>query len=226
MVRESAAEDQPAVPDSRSDLVSFIETARGRGASDEFISKLLRSYGWPHREIERAFFLVYERLTRQPMPTPKGLAGESARDAFLYLLSLFSLAIWTQALGQLAFIFINTYLPDPLERYYGDPTYQIAFSLARLIVTFPVYLLIMRQLLKDLSAYPEKYQSGVRKWLTYLTLLVVSLIAIGALITFLTSFLRGDLTLRFILKVIVTLAIDGGVLWYYFVWQRRRPVEA
>ncbi|MCG8363596.1 MAG: DUF5671 domain-containing protein [Pseudanabaenales cyanobacterium] len=226
MVRESAAEDQPPVPDSRSDLVSFIEAARGRGASDEFISKLLRSYGWPYREIERAFFLVYERLTNQPIPTPKGLAVESARDAFLYLLSFSTLAIWTQALGQLAFIFIDTYIPDPLERYYGDRTFQIAFCLARLIVTFPVYLVIMRQLLKDLLVYREKYQSGVRKWLTYFTLLVVSLIAIGTLIAFLTSFLRGDLTLRFVLKVFVVLVIDGGVLWYYFVWLRRRPVGA
>ncbi|MDJ0702282.1 MAG: DUF5671 domain-containing protein [Leptolyngbyaceae cyanobacterium MO_188.B28] len=224
MVRESPAEDQPPVPDSRSDLVSFIEAARGRGASDEFISKLLRSYGWPHREIERAFFLVYERLTSQSIPTPKGLTGESARDAFLYLLSFSMLAIWTQSLGQLGFIFVDTYLPDPLERYYRDPTFEIAFCLARLIVAFPVYLLIMRQLLKDLRVYREKYQSGVRKWLTYLTLLVVSLIAIGTLIAFLTSFLRGDLTLRFVLKVLVTLVIDGGVLWYYFVWLRRRPV--
>ena len=225
IVKESPPQDQPPVPDSRSDLVSFIEAARGRGASDEFISKLLRSYGWPYREIEQAFFLVYERLTSQPIPTPKGLVGESARDAFLYLLSLLTLGVWTQALGQLAFIFIDTYLPDPLG-YYRDPTFRIASCLARLIVTFPAYLLIMRQLLKDLSVYREKYQSGVRKWLTYLTLLVVSLIAIGTLITFLTSFLRGDLTLRFVLKVLVTLVIDGGVLWYYFVWLRRRPVEA
>ncbi|NEO97370.1 MAG: hypothetical protein F6K58_01375 [Symploca sp. SIO2E9] len=224
MAREDSSKRPPA-PESRSDLVSFIEAARARGASDEFISKLLRSFGWSQREIERAFFLVYERLTNQSIPMPAGGSIESARDAFFYLLCFSTLAIWTQALGELAFIFINTYVPNPLQRYFGNPASEVAFCLARLIVSYPVYLIVMRQILRELSLYPEKYQSGVRKWLTYLTLLVVSLIALGTLIAFLTSFLRGDLTFRFILKVIVILVIDGGVLWYYFVWLRRQPTR-
>jgi hypothetical protein len=213
----------PPPPDSRRDLVQFIQLARLKGASDEFISKLLRDYGWPQREVERAYFEVYEQLAGRPIPTPKGGSGEAARDAFFYLLAFITLAIWTQALGQLAFIFIDHLIPDALDRGYGDPSFQVAFCLARLLVAYPVYLWVMRYINKELATYREKYFSGVRKWLTYLTLWIVSLIAIGTLIAFLTSFLRGELTTRFVLKVLVILLLDGGVLWYYAQWIRREP---
>ncbi|MBW4485538.1 MAG: hypothetical protein KME14_23635 [Tildeniella torsiva UHER 1998/13D] len=215
--------DLPPTPDSRSELVQFILLARDRGSSDEFISRLLRDYGWPTREVERAFFEVYEELVGRPLPTPRGGSGELARDAFFYLLAFVTLGIWIQALGEMAFIFINHLIPDSLNNYYGDLSWQVAFALARLLVAYPVYLGLMRQINRDLSRHREKHFSGVRKWLTYLTLLVAAIIAISAVIAFLTSFLRGELTPRFLLKVLVVLVLDGGVLWYYFDWIRRKP---
>ncbi|WP_040697945.1 DUF5671 domain-containing protein [Nodosilinea nodulosa] len=215
--------DMPPIPDSRSELVEFILLARDRGSSDEFISKLLRDYGWPSREVERAFFEVYEELVGRPLPTPRGGSGELARDAFFYLLAFVTLGIWIQALGEMAFIFVDHLIPDSLNQNYGDPSWQVAFALARLLVAYPVYLGLMRQINRDLAAHREKHFSGVRKWLTYLTLLAAALIAISAVIAFLTSFLRGELTLRFLLKVLVVLVLDGGVLWYYFDWIRRKP---
>jgi Domain of unknown function (DUF5671) len=217
-----------ALSDARQDLVPFINAARAKGATDEFIAKMLKNAGWSQREIERAFYEVYEQLTGLPFPSPRGSAGESARDAFVYLLAFSTLGIWTQALGQLLFIFIEQTFPDTVNSatpFYGsDPSFQIAFCLARLIVAYPVYLLVMRQIVKDLKLYREKSYSGVRKWLTFLTLLIVCLIGIGTLIAFLTSFLRGELTLRFVLKVLVVLLIDGGVLWYYSASLKRRPM--
>lgn len=215
--------DIPPPPDSRRELVQFILLARDRGATDEFISKLLRDYGWPSREVERAFFEVYEGLTGRPLPTPKGTSGELARDAFFYLLAFITLGIWIQALGEMAFIFIDHLIFDSLNQAYGDPSWQVAFALARLLVAYPVYLLLMRQVNRDLATHREKYFSGVRKWLTYLTLGIAALIGIGAVIAFLTSFLRGELSLRFMFKVLVVLVLDGGVLWYYTHWIQREP---
>ncbi|MEO1403707.1 MAG: DUF5671 domain-containing protein [Cyanobacteria bacterium J06635_1] len=217
------APHNPPPPNARGELVQFIEAAREKGASDEFISKLLRSFGWPQREIERAFYQVYERLVGYPIPSPGGGAGEAARDAFMYLLSFLTLALWTQALGEMAFIFIDQFIPDALNRSYGNPSWQVSFCLARLIVAYPIYLLVMRQILKELARYRHKNFSGVRQWLTNLTLLITALIGIGTLIAFLASFLQGELTLRFVLKVAVILIIDGGVLWYYSAWLKRRP---
>ncbi|MDV3353236.1 hypothetical protein D0962_30665 [Leptolyngbyaceae cyanobacterium CCMR0082] len=212
-------------PKNRSELVNFIAAARSRGASDEFISSLLRNFGWPQREIERAYFVVYEEFVGMPIPAPSGGQGEAARDAFIYLLSFVTLGIWTQALGEIGFILINHVIPDPLSRSYGDSSFQVAFCLARLLVAYPVYLLLMRRILKDLSVYREKTYSGVRKWLTYIALLIVALVGIGTLMAFLTSFLRGELTPRFLLKVLVILVIDGSVLAYYYQWVQRRPAQ-
>ena len=211
-------------PAGASDIVTFIERARDRGASDEFISKLLRQFGWPQRDIERAFFQVYERLTGYPMPAPATSSGESAKDAFAYLLSFTMLGLWTFSIGEIAFIWINRVVPDATQNSYSyDNSFELAFSLARLIVAYPVYLWLMRNLNRELARHREKHFSGVRKWLTYLTLLIVSLIGIGTLIAFLTSFLRGELTTRFILKAAVVLVIDGGILSYYLNWLGRTP---
>ncbi len=219
--------ENPPPPDNlgcASDIVVFIERARDRGASDEFISQLLRQFGWPQRDIERAFFQVYERLTGTSIPAPPSSSGEFAKDAFSYLLSFAMLGLWTFSVGEIAFIWINRVVPDATQTgYYGDNSYQLAFSLARLIVAYPLYLWIMRGLNRELVRHREKHFSGVRKWLTYLTLLVVSLIAIGTLIAFLTSFLRGELTARFVLKAAVVLVINGGILRYYFSWLQRTP---
>ncbi len=213
-------------PRNRSELVNFIAAARSQGASDDFISELLRSFGWPQREIERAYFVVYEELVGMPIPSPSGGQGEAARDAFVYLLSFVTLGIWTQALGEIGFILINHVIPDPLSRDYGDSSFRVAFCLARLLVAYPVYLLLMRMILKDLAVYREKTYSGVRKWLTYIALLIVALVGIGTLIAFLASFFGGDLTPRFLLKVLVILTIDGSILTYYYQWVQRRPAQA
>lgn len=228
MVQDSpdrSAEQPLSPPQTRSELVNFIAVARSQGASDDFISQLLRSFGWPQREIERAYFVVYEELVGMPIPAPYGGQGESARDAFVYLLSFVTLGIWTQALGQIGFILIDHIIPDPLSDAYGDSSFQVAFCLARLLVAYPVYLLLMRKILKDLAIYREKTYSGVRKWLTYIALLVVALVGIGTLMAFLTSFLRGELTPRFLLKVLVILVIDGSILAYYSEWIQRQPVQ-
>lgn len=212
--------------ESRLRLTHFIETARSRGAADDFIFQLLRSRGWSQAQVESAYAQVYEQLTGLPVPVPARRSSESARDAFLYLLSFATLGIWSQALGQIGFIVVDQLVPDALDRTYGWQSYGLASSLARLIVVFPIYLLLMRMLIRDLTLQPDQYRSGVRRWLTYLALFVASLISIVTVVVFLTSLLRGELTLRFTLKVIIVLLISGGILWYYLTWLQRQPTRS
>lgn len=216
----------PPSEQPRLNLIRFIEEARTKGASDQFIFQLLRSRGWSKQEVESAYAQVYERLTGLPIPMPAGQYTESARDAFLYLLSFATLGISSQALGQIGFVVVDQLIPDPLNRTYGSQAYALASSLARLIIVFPIYLLLMRMITRDLKLNTDKYQSGVRGWLTYLALFIAALIAIVDLIIFLTSLLRGELTLRFTCKVIIVLIIAGGVLWYYLTWLRRQPMRS
>jgi uncharacterized protein YacL len=116
------------------------------------------------------------------------------------------------------FTLIDRWLKDPISpanNYYSSGYYQIADSLACIIVAFPLYLLTMRYILREVRLHPEKLESPIRKWLTYIALLIAAGVVVGDLITFLTYFLRGELTGRFMAKTSVVLVIAGGVFWYY-----------
>jgi hypothetical protein len=66
----------------------------------------------------------------------------------------------------------------------------------------------------------------VRKWLTYIALVITASTVIGDVVTFLAYFLRGDLDARFVLKVVTVLVIAGGVFAYYLDSLRRDGVSA
>ncbi len=206
-------------------LGEFIEAARGQGASDEFLADLLERRGWPRKEILRAFGALYERLTGLELPQRGTGLAESARDAFLYLLSFGTLATWTCGLGSLLFTLIDIHFADPVvQQPFQNANFAISGAMASLIVAYPVYLLAMRFLIRGVTQHPEKLESGVRKWLTYIALLIAAGTVIGDLITFLSYFLRGELTIRFVLKVLTVLLIAGGVFWYYLLWLEK-PAE-
>jgi len=210
------------------EVLRFISAAKEKGASDEAIVGMLESEGWPRPEIWRILTGYYESLTGVPAPVGRK-STTPAKDAFLYLLSFSTLATWTLALGSICFVLIEDWIPDPLAgyRYGSNLLSEIPGELAALIVTFPIYLLVMRVILSETRRAPEKLDSGVRKWLTYLALLIAAGVMIGDIITFLTYFLKGELTARFLSKVAVTLAISGGVFWYYFgaLWEAGKGHE-
>ena len=149
--------------------------------------------------------------------------GASAKDAFFYLLIFATLATWTIALGCLAFTLIDRWIADPLFAAYQQSydTSTITWSLAALIVAFPLYLLISRTVAGEAAQHPEKLDSSVRKWLTYLALVIAACVLMGDLIAVLSHLLRGELTSRFVLKAFVVLALSGGVFFHYFSGLRR-----
>ena len=213
----------PEPADARSaKLTAFLEAAKANGASDEFLVRLLAGRGFPEKKILEALAAHYERVTGAAIPQRAGAPGERARDAFLYLLSFSTLSTWTTGVGSLIFTLLDYYLPEP-----GQPAPSISEgfsgSLSSVLVAFPVYLLATRFTLRELGANPEKYESGVRKWLTYLALLAAAGIVTGDLIVALSYFLRGDFATRFLLKAITVLALAGGVFWYYMTTLRLEP---
>ena len=193
----------------------FFETAKHQGIGDHSLIVLLRGRGWPEEDACRALADFYE--TRNGVAIPGYKRPGSAKDAFLYLLSFSMLATWTISLGSVLFLLIDLWIKDPLSPnpYQSYGFYEMANSLACMIVAFPVYIFAVRSILRDARAHPEKLDSAVRKWLTYIALLIAAGVVVGDLIAFLTYFLRGELTTRFVSKVMVVLAIAGGVFWYY-----------
>ncbi len=204
-------------------LQDFLGAAKRQGATDETLVGVLRGRGWPEEEIYRALAEQYEGQSGLQVPEYK--RSGSAKDAFLYLLSFSTLSIWTFAAGSVMFTLIDRWIKDPYStiNYYGSGYYQIADSLASILVAFPVFIFVMRYIIRETEGNPAKLESPVRKWLTYLALLIAACVVVGGLITFLTYFLRGELTARFVTKVSVVLVIAGGVFWYYLGSLQKAP---
>ena len=141
--------------------------------------------------------------------------GVSPRDVFLHILAMIGLYVSAISFGNLIFELINIYLPDPLN-YYPVATYDsIRWSVAVLIIIFPVYVYLTKYLYDDLVRNPEKRELKIRKWLIYLTLTLAASVIIGDLITLVYYLLKGDIALRFILKVITVLFIAASIFIYY-----------
>ena len=204
-------------------ISEFIERARANGVSDPSIVGVLTARGWPEKEVYEALAVAYERLTGIEIPR-RGSAGAAAKDAFFYLLIFSTLATWTFGLGWLAFTLIDHWFEDSLfsNGYYPQmESYSIASALATILVAFPVYLLVSRAIVSEERKHPEKLDSPVRKWLTYMALVVAAAVFMGDLIAALTTLLRGELTSRFVAKAFVVLVISGGVFFYYFAGVRK-----
>jgi hypothetical protein len=116
----------------------------------------------------------------------------------------------------MVFRFIEYWFPDPVMAFHrynlrGAVTWQMAST----AVAFPIFLLVMRTILREAARQPERLQSGVRKWLTYIALLLTAGGLIGDLICFLDYFLTGELTARFVLKAMTVMIICGAIFFYY-----------
>jgi hypothetical protein len=142
------------------------------------------------------------------------------RDFFLYLLATVTLYVSVISGLILLFQFINLAFPDPLDYAQGIRD-GIRWGAAMLTILFPVFAFVTRFLHRDLVHHPEKAEYRIRKWLLYLTVFVAALVVIGDLITLLFNFLNGDLTARFLLKILAV-GIVIGLVFGYELWDVRR----
>ena len=150
-------------------------------------------------------------------------SSTTVRDIFLHLLSIIALYLVSFAFGRLLFSAINVYFPDPLS-YNGDEYGSLRFAIASIIVVFPVYFFVTRFLARE-RAKPDYQDVRLRRWLVYLTLFLASIVIITDLVTLLHTLLGGELTMRFILKVLSVLVIAAAI-FYYYLWELRARMPA
>jgi len=158
--------------------------------------------------------------------TPSVIASPKSgpRDVFLHLLAIFTLYFSAIRFGLLIFRYIDIGIPDPLQtNYYSlSSAYDsIRLSIASLIIVFPTYVWVTKYLGKIYSATPEKLNLWTRKWLIYLTLFLAAIIIGADLVTLVYNLLGGDLTWRFILKILTVMFIAVSVFSYY-LWDLRK----
>jgi hypothetical protein len=201
-------------------VVVFVESALRAGQSRDAVRVALAQAGWSKDQIGDALASFADVAFAVPVPRPR--AQLSARDAFWYLLMFGALYMSAFYLGDLLFGFINLAFPDDLS--YADRAEYvergIRWATAALIVAFPVFLFAAWKTGKEVAADPTRRNSALRKWLTYMTLLVAAIALVTDGITLIYNVLSGELTLRFILKVLVVAAIAGAVFAYY-TWSNR-----
>jgi hypothetical protein len=201
-------------------LVAFVESALRAGQSREAVRNALETAGWSKDQV--ADSLTHYADVAFPVPVPRPRTQVSARDAFWYLLMFGTLYVSAFYLGDLLFGFINRALPDDLS--FRDRTEYIEsgirWATASLIVAFPVFLFTAWKTGKDVAVDPTRRNSAMRKWLTYITLLVAAAVIVTDGVTLVYNVLSGELTLRFILKVLVVALIASAGFGYY-TWSIR-----
>lgn len=207
------------------ELELFVRESLLRGQSRDAIRQALAAAGWSEEQT-RGVLDGYAEVAF-PVPVPRPRASLSAKEAFQYLVLFATLYFSAYHLGSLLFDLINRAFPDPAAptryAFYGD---SMRFSVAALLIAFPVFAWMARSLSIDVARHPIKRLSPVRRWLTYLTLFVAAGILIGDMTSLVYNLLGGEATPRFLCKVAVVAVIAGGVFYHYMHDLRREEVEA
>jgi hypothetical protein len=205
------------------DLATFVRAAKGAPIPDESLVGILTASGWGRRRVYRALGAYYVDALGTALPANAGRA-EDAGDAFLYLLNFITLGFWTTALGRVFYVLIDQAFPDPAlasPSYHPALVDQLAWPLAAIIVTFPVFALIANRIGIVLRTRADAALSSVRAWLTYLALVLAAIVVLQDGIWFLEQLLRGELSVRFTLDSLVLLVLGGGVFVTYLRGIRR-----
>ena len=146
--------------------------------------------------------------------------------AFLSLGVLISLIVSVTAFLNLAFEILNKKFPDALNAVYQYGYASSQFEAARtflsmLIIMFPAFLILAYFWKKKEKRGLGQYDEVIRKWLAYIVIFLSILIVVIDLIILVRYFVSGEITLRFILKVLIALAGAKMVLLYFVpeVWE-------
>lgn len=136
------------------------------------------------------------------------------KDFFLHLGATVALYVATGSLINLSFSIINYLNPDALAGYfYGS---SIAWPISMLVVLVPILYVLEWVINRDIAKVPEKMNIWIRKWRIYLTLFSAVILMAGDLIFLINTYLSGEITSRFVYKVLVILVIAGAIGKYYF----------
>ncbi len=154
----------------------------------------------------------------KPKVTPK--------DFFLWLGSMAALYVAIVSMLALYFQYINYAFPDALNSYVDPYSSTIRIAIASVVVATPLYIYLTRVINSEIRAVPEKRDLWVRKWLIYISLFVGGLTIAIDLVMLINAFLGGDITMRFVMKVLAVFVVVTAFFWYYIsdlrgVWERK-----
>ena len=142
----------------------------------------------------------------------------SPKFFFISVGVLIALATTLASFLSLVFDMLNSVLPDTLSPS-GYASYDYASmrtSVAILVIMFPVFLVLSYVWSKVVANGLSSKDSTIKKWMLYLILFFLSLMAVIDLVTLVQYFISGEITTRFILKVLV-IVVTVFVAGLYYV---------
>ncbi|MBL7053740.1 hypothetical protein ISS06_00865 [Patescibacteria group bacterium] len=143
------------------------------------------------------------------------------KEIFSYLLMIATLYIGVGSFIALLFQYINFLFPDQLSYSYNSISGVVRASMANLIILWPVFVFMAWSIEKLNKKSPDKRDLRSRAWLLYLTLFIAAGAIIIDLISLINNFLKGDLTIKFFLKLLVVMVVAGAVFGYY-LWDLKK----
>lgn len=153
-------------------------------------------------------------MDNAPVHAP-GTSKTTPKDFFLWAGAMIALYLSVVAFITLLFEYINYVFPDA-NAYYADPfSSAMRFSMAALIVLVPTTLVLLRLIRGTIVTEAGKAGIWVRRWALQLTIFVMTVTILIDLITLVNYFLNGEVTTRFILKVLVVLLVAGFVFMHF-----------
>lgn len=113
--------------------------------------------------------------------------------------------------------------PDVLNSSYsyGYSFYDfntLRTTLATLIIVFPVFLILSYFWKKIRNKGLGKYDSFIFKWMLYIIIFLASVIIIVDLVTLVNYFVSGEITKRFIFKIIGT-GLVAGLVGFNYIYE-------
>ncbi|PKM91286.1 hypothetical protein CVU82_01655 [Candidatus Falkowbacteria bacterium HGW-Falkowbacteria-1] len=143
------------------------------------------------------------------------MKNNNPKYAFYYLLSLVSLIFMAISSAMIIFQIINKNIFDALSNYSGAYDGQMRFGVSALLISAPIFFLMVRLINKGLRKNELDDNSGIRRWLTYFILFVSAVIILGSLIGVINSFLSGGMTLKSVLQFVTVILISVLVFSFY-----------
>lgn len=146
---------------------------------------------------------------------PPASSKTTPRDFFLWAGAVIALYGSVISLITLLFEYVNRVFPDQLA-YYGDPyAGGIRAAMAGVIVLVPTAIILLRIIRKSIALEPGKAEIWARRWALVLTIFIAVAVILIDLITLITTFLGGELSIRFGLKVAIVLLVALGVFMHF-----------
>ncbi len=153
----------------------------------------------------------------------------TAKDFFLHAAILVTLYVSVASIITLLVETIDAAFPDTVANpyYYSYQGYTSGMrsAVASLIIIFPVFVFLSWWNHREIRREPQLKELSIKRWFAFLTLFLAGATILTDLVVFLNSFLGGEITTRFVLKVLAVLLVSGLVFLYHLFEIKRKPVR-